>query len=107
MLQQPNNDNQQTAQATAPVAAPTSTVLRFVRVPTADRVTLYWPIARDTEARDVLRDVGAVRVGIDSQPASSATRREFGHSHTGRAIVTFAAFARIVAAGHADPIHRA
>lgn len=102
----------QTQQATdvqqsATVTAHATTSLRFLRVPGADRVTLYWPVARDAEARQQLRGVAAVPMGIDSQPASSATRTHFGHSHVGRATVTFAAFARIVAADLADPIHRA
>ena len=102
---QPMNDNRAGAPLPVlPVAA--AQPLRMLAVPGIDRVTLYWPILRDPTARAVLAEYGAGS-GVDSLPAGPDTRLTFGNTHVGRAVVTFAAHARLVAAGHADPIHRA
>jgi hypothetical protein len=87
-------------------AAP-APVFRFHAVPGAERVAVYWPILCDATARAALSACRAVGAGVDSQPAGPETRLVFGNSHVGRAVVTFAAHARLVAAGHAEPIHRA
>lgn len=99
------NDNQ--AKSYQPATFAAAADFRFLAIPKADHVALYWPLHSDAPARDLFREVRAVPVGLDSQPASALTRRIFGNTRVGHACVTFAAYARIVAAGHAVPTHRA
>lgn len=98
--------NDDRAPALPAITSPVSPV-RFHADPAATSIMLYWAITDDTQARAALRAVGAVAVGIDTQPAGPATRRIFGSSRVGRASVTFGAFARLVSAGYVEPILRA
>lgn len=103
------NDNTAAAIA-APIvtttAAPAASTFRFLAVPHAAGIALYWPLTADAQAREALRAAGAVATGIDSQPAGPVTRPTFGAARVVCGRVTFAAFARIVAGGWAVPIHR-
>lgn len=99
------NDNKAPSDGGASPDVPSG--FRFLSIPFIDRVALYWPLSSDTQARCVLRDLRAVPTGLDSRPADSMTRHAFGNARVGLALVTFAAYARIVAAGYAEPIHRA
>lgn len=105
------NDNTPAAATMAPIAtttaaAPAASPFRFLAIPQAAGITLYWPLIDDAQAREALRAAGAVAAGIDSQPAGPVTRPTFGAARVVCGRVTFAAFGRIVAGGWADAIHR-
>src|SRR6516164_5206188 len=89
--------------------APSATVemFRFLAILRADHVALYWPLQADHQARAAMRRVRAFAVLLDSEPPGPATRAIFGNVRVGRAVVTYAAFARLVAAGFADQLQPA
>jgi hypothetical protein len=105
MFQTHHNDNR--AQIAAPSTTTAATPFRFHATPCADGVMLYWPLTADPQARAALQAAGVVLVGQDSQPAGPATRAIFGSIRVCSGRAAFGAFARLAAAGHAAPIHRA